>query len=349
MNLTNTIAVLALVAAGCAQTSHTTQAAALGQPADWASFVDRLDAPGPIEFERIIAADWEVPRSGLINLKNDAAQAAGLEDGPEPIQIYMYAIRHPQHGLFLIDTGVDRATAEGNKREMAASWLVRSAMKLDKLRVHVDTATWVARQTEPLAGVFLTHMHLDHAMGLPDVPDDVPIYTGPGEAGDSKFQNVFVRGTTNRTLRGKSPVRELSPAPVAGSGFDGLVDVFGDGSMLAIHIPGHTVGSMAFLIRTTAGPVLLTGDGSHTAWGWDHGVESGTYNGDTEAARKSFLKLQRFAEAHPEVALYLGHQDHVSHASAESATPGQRTRLSDVREGLAQGQGSKTAPIVDAR
>jgi glyoxylase-like metal-dependent hydrolase (beta-lactamase superfamily II) len=309
---------LLLLTAGCAQTSHQAVEANIGQPADWGTFESRLEVPGPIEFERIVAADWAVPRSGLLNLDHPEATAAGLTDGPEAIQIYMYAVRHPKHGLFLIDTGVDRATATRSKGDMAASWLVRGQMKLDDLQVHVDTRTWIEQQDEPLAGVFLTHLHLDHSMGLPDVPDGVPVYTGPGEATDSRFLHVFTRGTTNRTLKGKGTLQELQPDDGAGSGFDGLLDVFGDGSMLAVHIPGHTAGSLAFLIRTVEGPVLLTGDGSHTAWGWEHDVESGTYNNDPEGSRQSFARLRAFVAAHPEVTVHLGHQSHAQSAATRA-------------------------------
>lgn len=326
MRHTPTILIAALLTAaiGCAQTSHDTKKSEIGTAPSWAEVEASIDQPGPIEFERIIAADWSVPRSGLINLDAEAATKAGLEDGPEPIQIYMYALRHPDHGLFLIDTGVDRATATGDKKAMAASGLVRGAMNLEALTVHVDTKTWIGEQPEPLAGVFLTHLHLDHSMGLPDVPDDVPVYTGPGEVADKRFMTMFSRGTTNRTLSGKGPLQELQTKPVEGSEFAGVLDVFGDQSLIAIHIPGHTTGSLAFLVKTTEGPVLLTGDGSHTAWGWDHHVEPGTYNTDGERAAKSLDALIAFAARYPAMRVHLGHQTHARNGADENAEVAER-------------------------
>lgn len=293
---------------GCAQTGHATRPSTLGTAPRWEAVLASLDTPGPITFEAIDTANWEVPRSGLLNLDHPTAEAAGLEDGPEAIQIFMYALRHPTRGLFLVDTGVDSATAARDTDAMAASWLIRSAMNLEALEVHVDTRSWLAAQAEPLAGVLLTHLHLDHAMGLPDIPAEVPVYVGPGETGDSKFMNLFTRGTTNRMLEGRPPLETLAPQPVDGAPFVGVLDLFGDGSVYGLHVPGHTAGSMAYLVRTTEGPVLLTGDGSHTAWGWVHGVESGTYNTDPEGARESFVRLRDFVRAHPSVEVHLGHQ-----------------------------------------
>jgi glyoxylase-like metal-dependent hydrolase (beta-lactamase superfamily II) len=53
--------------------------------------------------------------------------------------------------------------------------------------------------------------------------------------------------------------------------------VFGDGSFFAILTPGHTTGHVSYLARTAEGAVLMTGDVSHTRWGWDRNVQAGTY------------------------------------------------------------------------
>lgn len=42
------------------------------------------------------------------------------------------------------------------------------------------------------------------------------------------------------------------------------VDVFGDGRVVAIHLPGHTPGHLGLLVNLKSGPVLLTGDLYHS-------------------------------------------------------------------------------------
>ena len=44
----------------------------------------------------------------------------------------------------------------------------------------------------------------------------------------------------------------------------GDVDVFGDGSVTALHLPGHTPDHMALLVKLASGPVLLSGDTYHS-------------------------------------------------------------------------------------
>jgi N-acyl homoserine lactone hydrolase len=41
------------------------------------------------------------------------------------------------------------------------------------------------------------------------------------------------------------------------------LDVFGDGTVVAYFLPGHTPGHMALLVRLKSGPVLLSGDVVH--------------------------------------------------------------------------------------
>ena len=44
---------------------------------------------------------------------------------------------------------------------------------------------------------------------------------------------------------------------------DGDIDIFGDGSVTALFLPGHTPGHHALLVKLASGPVLLTGDLYH--------------------------------------------------------------------------------------
>jgi N-acyl homoserine lactone hydrolase len=294
-------------AVGFAATSHATQKSALGEARPTADLVKLLDQPGPVELETVSSADWVVERGGLINLNHHVAVSVGLEDGEEPIQVYFHALRHPQRGLFIVDTGVETALRDAPDRS-ALSGLVRGAMQMEKLKVNAPLGEWLAKQPQPLAGVFLTHLHLDHVMGLADVPRGTPVYTGPGEASARTFMNAAVQGSTDRELEGKPALSEWTYVPEAHGLFEGAVDIFGDGSVWALWVPGHTPGSTAYLVRTPKGPVLLVGDASHTRWGWEHDVEPGTFTADAPRGVASFQKLRAFAAAHPQVEVKLGHQ-----------------------------------------
>ena len=300
---------LALVACGCRSSNHPVVPAALGsEPSSSATIAHVLDEPDRWTVETVNAADWEVPLDGLVNLEHPEAKAAGLESHDEPIQVYFHALRHPDHGLFIVDTGVEKAQVEA-PREAAFRGLISKLLPVDSLEVHVTTADWLDAQPQALAGVFLTHLHLDHVMGLPDVPQGTPIYLGPGETSERNLGNGVVKNVFRRALEGHEALREWQFSEDPDGRFAGVVDVFGDASLWAIHAPGHTPGSTAFLVRTESGPVLLTGDVSHTAWGWEHGVEPGKFSSDKAVSAQSFQTLRAFALEHPSLDVRLGHQE----------------------------------------
>lgn len=296
-----------LASVGVRPTSHPVEAATLGTTSSTSRLEQVLGTPGPVVVETVKAADWEITRAGLLNLDHEKARTAGLEDGPEPIQIFFHALRHPERGLYLVDTGIERALRDAPERA-ALRVIAAKVMNVDKMRFATDTASWLARQPEPLAGVLLTHLHLDHLSGLPDVPRGTPLYAGPGETRERAFLNVFVQPVIDRTLAGHAPLRELRFQADPSGVFAGVLDLFGDQSLFALLVPGHTAGSTAYLARTPDGPVLLVGDACHTAWGWEHGVEPGTFSRDRAESALSLERLRVFAEKHPEVEVRLGHQ-----------------------------------------
>jgi hypothetical protein len=161
-----------------------------------------IDLPGPIEVETVASVDWVVPRKGLINLDNPRARAAGLADGLEPIQIYFHALRHPTRGLFLVDTGVERAQRD-RPDKAAFRGLVASQMHLEALKVQVALGDWFAAHPGSVAGVFLTHLHPDHLTGMADVAAGTPVYAGPGEPSERGFVNIFLQPNIDRALAGK--------------------------------------------------------------------------------------------------------------------------------------------------
>jgi N-acyl homoserine lactone hydrolase len=303
---------LALLAAapgvgGCLATTHPASTAALGVARPSAELERLVEVPGPVAVETVISADWEVPRAGLLNLEHPEARAAGLKDGPEPIHLAFHAIQHPERGLYLVDTGMEKAQQDDPERatiQAPVSW----AMNTAKLRIRVPTATWLARQPSPPMGVFLTHLHLDHVTGMRDVPASAVVFAGPGEPDERAFLHLFTQGVIDDELAGKGALQQWRFQPERDGAFEAVLDVFGDGTVWALLVPGHTPGSTAYLIRTPQGPVLLVGDACHTAWGWEHGVEPGTFSHDKVASARSLARLRAFVQRHPGVSVRLGHQ-----------------------------------------
>lgn len=305
-----------LVAAGgiaastssCAVTQHPTAKSTLGVARSTEELVAVLDVPGEVTVETVASADWAVPSSGVINLENPKAK--DVKDEPFAIVVPFHALRHPTRGLFVIDTGVEQKMK--TDPEHAAVRGVVASFLGDSFVVKHDLKTFLDAQPQPLQGVFFTHLHLDHILGVADVPANAALYAGPGETTETSFQNLIVSPNTDRALAGHAALNEWQFVKGASNAsndaeFDGVVDVFGDGQVWALWLPGHTPGTTAYLVRTPNGPVLFTGDVSHTRWGWEHDVEPGTYSENPAASAASFHKLRAFAEAHHITDIRFGH------------------------------------------
>lgn len=292
---------------GASPTSHPVTSADLGGPVSGRTLEAVVDAPGPVVVETVVGAAWHVPLSGMLDLDHPKAKAAGLVDHEEPIHVAFHALRHPTRGTFLVDTGTERALFEDPKNA-ALRGLAAGVMHVADMKRVVDTKTWIDAQGGRVEGVLLTHLHADHIAGMRDVPAGTPVFVGPGEASTRSVENFVVRPIVDRALEGKPALATWRFEPDPDGTFEGILDVFGDRTVFALQVPGHTAGSTAFVVRTPSGPVLFTGDTCHTVWGWQNGVPPGTFTADHAKNTASLERLRRFAERHPTMEVRLGHQ-----------------------------------------
>ena len=297
---------VAVFGSGCVLTTHAVKPSTLGTASGSKAMLAVIDAPGPLTLQTVNSADWQVPLSGLLNLNSDKAKAAGKVDAPEDISVFFHVITHPTFGTFIVDTGVEQKQCTAPK-EAAIQGMVADVMKVNKVTCHLPLGEWLKKNPK-LAGAFITHVHLDHIWGVPDLPPSTPVYIGRSDTEDRAFQNLVLQGTMNTLLEGHDPLLEWQFTPDPDGQFESVIDVFGDASLFAVWTPGHTPGSTSFIARTEEGAVLITGDNSHTAWGWQNEVEPGSYTGDHEQNLKSLHALRMLAGAHPKMKVLLGHQ-----------------------------------------
>ncbi|WP_413692128.1 MBL fold metallo-hydrolase [Psychromonas sp. KJ10-2] len=198
----------------------------------------------------------------------------------------------------MIDTGVSNQFFNDPQSLGFPSWL-EPKLNLDKMELLTAMDNYLEEENLKLKGVFLSHLHFDHISGISAIDKQVPVYVGRGETKEKYFLYAAFRGAVDTMLEGRPPLQEWTAE---------YVDIFGDGSLFAIHTPGHTAGSTAYFVNTTEGPLLLTGDATHTAWGWNHGVEPGGFSTDREGSHDSLHKLIQLVNENPEIKVQPGHQ-----------------------------------------
>ncbi len=186
-----------------------------------------------------------------------------------------YLIRHGNR-VMLWDTGLSGAMA--GKPAMAQGPFTMS------LRTRlVDQLAKVGIAPADVEYVGISHYHDDHT----------------GQAADFSGATLLMGKADLEAVKAYPPGRAALKPWVDGGAkveaVEGDKDVFGDGRVVILAMPGHTPGHQALLVRLASGPVLLTGDLYHfTEQVRNHGMPSfNTNRADTLA---SFDRFDRMAK-----------------------------------------------------
>jgi len=128
--------------------------------------------------------------------------------------------------------------------------------------------------------VGISHMHFDHT----------------GQA--AQFPNARLaigKGDFDGSVGKDDPFGPWRKAGANVNAQDSDIDIFGDGSVVALFLPGHTPGHHALLVKLASGPVLLTGDLYHATEAREqHGVPG--FNSDRAQTLASMDKFEALAK-----------------------------------------------------
>jgi N-acyl homoserine lactone hydrolase len=206
-----------------------------------------MEAPSrALKLWTLEAPQLEVPMKNLIN------GASGTVTIPCP----SYLVQH-ERGLVLFDTSitplaVDDPVAVYGEALASLNLFYPPEFKIDnQLRA-------LGFSLEDVGHVVTSHGHFDHCGGIGLFPD-AKHYVGENEINYAFWPSPpgveFFSGAPFEPIRGK----DILYVPLHVDH-----DVFGDGSVVVLSMPGHTIGNLALLVRLGSGQnVILTGDTVH--------------------------------------------------------------------------------------
>lgn len=185
-----------------------------------------------------------------------------------------YLIRNGKQ-LLLWDTGLDGALAGSTKDSggYVNSLAERIVPQLARIDVKPEDVTYVG----------ISHYHFDHIGQAADFPR-ATMLIGKNDLAVAKVWS--------------GAAKPLAPWLTGGSkveAVEGDRDVFGDGRVTILAMPGHTEGHQALLVRLKSGPVLLSGDQYHfTEQVKNRGIPS--FNTDRSQTLASMDRFDRIAK-----------------------------------------------------
>jgi glyoxylase-like metal-dependent hydrolase (beta-lactamase superfamily II) len=225
-----------------------------------------------------------------------------------PIALTAFVIEHPQARI-LVDPGLCSDAEHRALAQLPA--VLRAAVRPP--RDAVPTAHGLAELSDsaPIDFALPTHLHWDHICGVLDMPG-LPVQVHGTELAWATAGSVAPVGGVRDALDDR-PITafQLDGPPVAT--FERSHDLFGDGAITLVDLPGHTPGSIGVLARTESGWILLAGDAAWHSAQIDEIRQKSSYPGGLadEDRDLCFQTLHRLHAARKHIRIVPTH-DHVA-------------------------------------
>ena len=228
-------------------------------------------------------------------------------------------LKHPFEGYLLFDTGYAHRRLMAATRSLPYRLYRRAAPFVTSAEESAAEVLKDRFKIEPdqIGTVILSHFHPDHLSGLGDFPGARIVATPDAyrEASGRKGLRALARGILPDLLPADFEVRaHLLPMKFSGEPLPNLGpthDVFGDGLLRAVRLPGHAPGQIGLLADTERGPVFFVADAAYTRRSIrenrpPHPVTNFFTEG-RHAVEETLSRLHQFASERPDVCLVPTH------------------------------------------
>ena len=225
-------------------------------------------------------------------------------------------LHHPEHGWLLWDTGYAPHMWRATERMPYRMYRSMTPLRLDPQLAIAAQLPHYGLIPNDIKRVLISHFHADHVAGLRDFPNAELIATQRGydDVRPRRGMRALLRGFVPALLPTDFAQRATLLPPFGGPElppFGPTHDLFNDGSIKLMALPGHARGQIGMLAHTTRGPILFAADG---AWLTQAIRERrpparSTYMvvDDARAVEATLDRLHEFSVANPDVTIIPTH------------------------------------------
>ena len=192
----------------------------------------------------------------------------GASGGKIRIPALFAMIDHPDHGVILYDTGYTERFFDATQK-----WPYKIMRTLTPVKlINENIVQQLARsgvKPEDVKTIIISHGHVDHIPGVNHFPDAVILIDqkewdfmqGPSL---KIFKNGYLKSLYEDI---PNPIEFIDFSKTQSCGpFDNVVDFLGDGTLLLVPLPGHTIGQTGLMVNLPDGrKFFLIGDAAWVA------------------------------------------------------------------------------------
>src|SRR4051794_9319712 len=178
----------------------------------------------------------------------------------------IFLLEHPTAGHILIDTGLPAAAAHDPKAAFGRAAAAVIRVRVDPSQPLPARPRELDLKASDIHTVVLTHLHIDHAGSIADLPGATFVLTAP-EWESANAPRAILRGYYRRQFNYGFDFRLVdydAASTRSFASFGRSFDLFGDGTVRLVSTPGHTVGHQSVVVRLRDREALICGDAAYT-------------------------------------------------------------------------------------
>jgi glyoxylase-like metal-dependent hydrolase (beta-lactamase superfamily II) len=181
-------------------------------------------------------------------------------------------IQHPREGVVLFDTGYSERFFDATRKFPQRLYRWVTPVFLEEGRTAKIQLERLGIREADVRHVILSHFHADHVGAVSDFRHARYIYNLESYnevrslRGFSAVRKAFLPALLPDDFLERSQPMDLSENSIGLPElklFRGTRDLFGDGTLWLVELPGHTEGHMGLFVRTDGRDYLLAGDAAY--------------------------------------------------------------------------------------